>query len=106
MLTLPLWIVTEHIQPTDPNHSGTRAGYGVGLHHSGKLFSFVIAHLGGEWKMQMVADGDGLVILIADLPRLQISSLVLDPEKNGGGGEQFALADLVAYADSLGSGGQ
>jgi hypothetical protein len=106
MLTLPLWIVTEHIQPTDPEHTPEhQPGTAVAFSNSHKLFQFMTAHLGGEWKMQMAADRDGLVILIADLHRLQITSLVLDPAKDGSGGEQFALADLVAYADSLGSGG-
>jgi hypothetical protein len=51
--------------------------------------------------MEMAADRDGLVILIADLHRLEISMLRLDPEPNGKGGESIALADLVALADSM-----
>jgi len=106
MLTLPLWIVTEHIQPADPNHTPEHEpGTALDFSRSGKLFRFMSAHLGGEWKMQMAADRDGLVILIADLHRLQITSLVFDPEKNGLG-EQIELADLVAYADSLKPNGQ
>jgi hypothetical protein len=102
MLTLPLWIVTEHIQPTNPEHTTEApAGTGLAFSTSSKLFKFMSAHLGGEWKMQMAADRDGLVILIADLHRLQIETLTLDPEKDATGGEQLGLADLVAYADSL-----
>lgn len=102
MLTLPLWIVTEHIQPTNPQHiSEAPAGKGLAFSSSSTLFKFMAAHLGGEWKMQMAADRDGLVILIADLHRLEIETLTLDPEKDGTGGEQLALADLVAFADSL-----
>lgn len=59
------------------------------------------AHLCGEWKMQMAADRDSLVILIADLHRLNITTLTRDPEMDGSGGENLAQADLVAYADSL-----
>jgi len=107
MLTLPLWIVTEHIQPTDPEHTTeTPAGTGLAFSTSSKLFRFMSAHMGGEWKMQMAADRDGLVILIADLHRLQIETLTFDPEKDGSGGEPLALADLVAFADSLTPNGQ
>lgn len=107
MLTLPLWIVTEHIQPTDPSHTPeNEPGTALAFSSSGKLFKFMSAHLGGEWKMQMAADRDGLVILIADLHRLNITSLTLDPEKDATGGEKVALSDLVAFADSLSGNGR
>jgi hypothetical protein len=102
MLTLPLWIVTEHIQPTNPDHKlGHEPGTALAFSSSNRLFKFMSAHLAGEWKMQMAADRDGLVILIADLHRLQIAALALDPEIDGKGGEQLTLAELVAFADSL-----
>ena len=102
MLKLPIWIVTEHIQPTDAEHSPeAEPGTAMAFSSSSKLFKFMSANLGGEWKMQMAADRDGLVILIADLHRLNISALSLDPEKDATGGEAIALADLVAFADSL-----
>jgi hypothetical protein len=102
MLTLPLWIVTEHIQPTNPEYS-TEHGPGTALAFSTstKLFKSMRTNLGGEWKMQMADDRDGLLILIADLHRLEIESLALDPNVSGTGGEQIALIDLVAFADSL-----
>jgi hypothetical protein len=99
MLTLPLWIVTEHIQPSEPEHTPEHEpGSALAFSSSGKLFKFMKAHLGGEWKMQMAADRDGLVVLIADLHRLQIANLVLDPDDDA---EQLALADLMSFADSL-----
>ena len=92
MLTLPLWIVTEHIQPTNPEHTPEHEpGTALAFSTSSKLFKFMSANLGGEWKMQMAADRDGLVILIADLHRLNITTLTRDPEKNGSGGEKLAL---------------
>jgi hypothetical protein len=102
MLKLPIWLVTEHIKPSDPaDHSETALGSALAFSTSSKLFKFMNAHLAGEWKMQMAADRDGLVILIADIHRIGITTLALDPEMDGTGGEQFALADLVAFADSL-----
>ena len=102
MLTLPLWIVTELTQPTDPVYS-TQPEPGTALifSTSTKLFSFMSANLGREWKMQMAADRNGLVTVIADLHGLNIKTLTYDPEKNGGSGEPISLGDLVAYADSL-----
>src|SRR6476620_7106262 len=102
MLTLPLWIVTEHIQPAAPSHTPENEhGTALACTSGTKLFRFMSAHIGGEWKMQMAADRDGLVILIADLHRLNIAALTFEPEKDSKGGEPVALADLVAFADSL-----
>jgi hypothetical protein len=42
-----------------------------------------------------------LVVLIADLYRLNIATLSLDPEKDWSGGENIPLSDLMAFADSL-----
>jgi hypothetical protein len=102
MLTLPLWIVTEHIKPTDAEHTSEHEP-GTALIFRGveNLIEFRKANRGGEWKMEAADDREGLVILIADLHRLNVSSLLLDPENDGTGGEQITLADLVAFADSL-----
>jgi len=105
MFTLLLWIVKEHIQPNNPEITLEREpGTALAFSTSSKLFNFMRANFGGEWKMQMAADRDGLIILIADLHRLNISTLTCDPEKNSSGGETLTLGDLVAYADSLSSG--
>jgi hypothetical protein len=102
MLTLPLWIVTEHIKPTDPEHTPVNEpGAALAFNSSDKLLKFMKANLGGEWKMQMADDRDGLVVLIADLHRINIAALMLNPGKDGTGGEQVPLSDLVALADSL-----
>ena len=102
MLTLPIWIVTEHIKPTDPEHAtDKKSGSAIAFSSAEKLFAFTKANLGGEWKMQLADDRDGLVILIADLHRLEIAEFALDPKPDGTGGELVAVADLVAFADSL-----
>src|SRR5436190_23768405 len=102
MLTLPLWIVTEHIKPTDPDHTpDKKSGRLAAFSSSDKLLKFMKANLGGEWKMQMADDRDGLVVLIADLHRLEVATLSLDPKNNGTGGEQIQLGDLMDLADSL-----
>jgi hypothetical protein len=49
----------------------------------------------------MAADRDGLVVLIADLHRVEIANLVLDPKMDGTGSERLALADLMSFAESL-----
>ncbi len=101
MLTLPLWIVTEHIQPTNPDNTlEHEPGTAWAFSTSTKLFQFMRGNSGGEWKMQMAADRDGLVILIADLHRLLISVLTLDPE-DASGGEQIELPALMDFAESL-----
>jgi hypothetical protein len=102
MLALPLWIVTEHIQPTDPKHTSEHEpGAALVFTNMEKLIAFKRANRGGEWKFEAADDRAGLVIVIADLHRLNVASLTVDPAKDGAG-EQITLADLLAYADSLG----
>ena len=102
MLSLPLWIVTEHIQPSDPDQvSEKKSGIALAFSSSDRLLKFMKSNLGGEWKMQKADDRDGLVVVIADLHRLEIATLALDPKQDGTGGEQTPLSDLVAFADSL-----
>jgi hypothetical protein len=102
MLSLPLWIVTEHIKPSDPDHTAEKkTGTVVAFSTSENLLKFMKANLGGEWKMEMADDRDGLVVLIADLHRLEVATLLLDPKSNGTGGEQVRLDDLMNLADSL-----
>jgi hypothetical protein len=105
MLTLPLWFVTEHIKPTDSEHASEHEP-GTALVFRGveRLVEFKKANRGGEWKFEAADDREGLVILIADLHRLNVSSLLLDPADDGTGGEQITLADLVGFADSLSGG--
>jgi hypothetical protein len=102
MLKLPIWIVTEHIQPSDPE--------GISLDESRKamafgspdrILKFMSANRGGKWKTEGADDREGLVVLIADLHRLGVVNLTMNPENDGTGGEQFTLADLAALADSL-----
>ena len=102
MLTLPLWIVTEHIRPTEPDSTPSCQPNGVLAFSSSKnLFQFLAANMTGEWKMSMASDRDGLVIMIADLHRDEVSKLCLDPEKNGAGGEEIPLSALMEFAESL-----
>ena len=102
MLALPLWIVTEHIQPTDPEHTSEHErGTASAFSSVGNFVEFKKANRGGEWKMEAADDREGLVIVIADLHRLNIGVLILDPANDGTGGDQLTLADLVAFADSL-----
>ena len=102
MFTLPLWIVTEHIQPTNPEHTSEHEpGTALAFSSSSRLFKFMSANLGGEWKMQMADDRDGLVVLIADLHRLEITTLSLDPMLDGKGGTPLPLSDLMELAESL-----
>ena len=99
MLTLPLWIVTAHILPTNPEHTADQTpGRALGFSTGNKLMAFMSRNLGGEWKMQMASDRDGLIILIAELHRLNIREVTLDPDDDV---EEFVLSDLVALADSL-----
>jgi hypothetical protein len=50
------------------------------------MFQFLNANQGGEWKMAMASDRDGLVILIADFHRANVQKLRLNPAEDGTGG--------------------
>jgi hypothetical protein len=107
MVTLPLWIVTEHIQPANPEHTrASEPGTALAFSSAERLFRFMKSRLAGEWKMEMAADRDGLMILIADLHRLDITALTLNPEQDATGGEPVALADLMAFARTLNGDGR
>jgi hypothetical protein len=102
MLKLPIWTITEHIQ-VDNAEEDPCGEPGVALVYttSSKMFQFLNANLSGEWKMAMASDRDGLVILIADFHRANIQTLRVNPENDGTGGEEVALADLMNLAESL-----
>ena len=71
MFTLPLWVVTEHIQPTSPEHTPEQEpGTALVFSSVEKLAEFKRARRGGEWKIEVADDREGLVIVIADLHRL------------------------------------
>src|SRR3954451_2406589 len=102
MLSLPIWIVTEHIQPTAADKVASEPGKALAFSSSDKIIEFLAASIGGEWKMQMAADRDGLITLIADLDRMGIEYLSLDPKKDGTDGKPISLTDLATYASSFG----
>ena len=106
MLTLPLWFVTEHIQPTNPEQAPAETpGPALIFTNLEKLVAFKRSNRGGEWKMEAADDREGLVIVIADLHRLGITALLIDPPPDGDGGEQISLADLMEFSNSLAEGG-
>jgi hypothetical protein len=95
-------MVTEHIEPTDPNNvSQNVPGTALAFTSSDKLFAFMKANIGGEWKMEMADDREGLIILIADLHRLEVRKIIVNPETDSTNGEEITLADLVAFSASL-----
>jgi len=97
MLTLPLWFVTEHIHPTSLESTPAVAlGRAFAFSSIVKLAAYKRVNRGGE----AADDREGLVIVVADLHRLGIAWLLLDPQNDGTGGEQIPLSDLVALADS------
>jgi len=79
-----------------------KSGKALAFSSSDKIIEFLAANIGGEWKMQMAADRDGLIILIADLDRMGIEYLSLDPKKDGTDGKPISLTDLATYASSFG----
>ena len=101
MLNLPIWTVTEHVQTSDPDQNPCEPGSALAFSSSAKLFQFLDANKGGEWKMAMGSDRDGLVILIADFHRANVTTIRVDPALDGSGGQEIALGDLMDLADSL-----
>ena len=102
MLQLPIWTITEHIQVSEADEDPCgEPGVALAFSTSGKMFQFLNANKGGEWKMAMASDRDGLVILIADFHRANIQMLRVNLAEDGSGGEQVVLSDLMSLADSL-----
>ena len=99
MLRLPLWFVTEHVQLDGSDDTPCDVPeVAMAFTSVNGMLEFQLAHEGGEWKMSLAADRDGLIIVIADLHRAGTTTIVLDSETDGTGGEQVSLTDLMAFA--------
>ena len=96
MLTLPLWVITDHIEfGKEERLPCSEPGKAAVFSTSDKLVAFLTNNLRGGWKISMAADRDGLIVLIADLHRAELNTILIEPELDGSGGKELSLKEFV-----------
>jgi hypothetical protein len=95
---LPFWIVTEHKHVLNPParipcndpfspHAFTTAE---------KLTAFLNERKAGRWDVNLVADRDAILMVVADAKAKGATHVCFDPAVDGSGGELVSLLDLLA----------
>jgi hypothetical protein len=102
MLSLPIWFVTERMRESPPLHQPYDSSRGVlAFSNTANLTAFLAGRQSGEWNINLVADREGLILIIAIAHNHGMDAICLDPELDGTGGEQVSLNDLMNLARSM-----
>jgi hypothetical protein len=102
MLSLPIWFVTERTRESLPVHQPCDGFRGVlAFSTTSKLTAFLAERQSGEWRINLVADREGLILIIAIAHNHGMESICLDPELDGSGGEQVSLNELMRLVKSM-----
>jgi hypothetical protein len=102
MLSLPIWFVTERTRELPPVHQPCDRSSGVlAFSTTPKLTAFLAERQSGEWKINLVADREGLILIIAIAHNHGMETICIDPALDGSGGEQVSLNDLMNLARSM-----
>jgi hypothetical protein len=101
-LRLPLWFVYDRRAKSPPQHApcddtGSTLAFSV----IENLTAFLHARKGGRWKLELASDLRELTGMLADLHERGDTSICLDPEPDGSGGELVTLAELLEFCESL-----
>jgi hypothetical protein len=64
-----------------------------------RLSDFLDVNHAGRWRIKLVADRTGLVLLAADLHRDRADGIRLDPKSDGSHGYEAPLSDIVGQLD-------
>ena len=102
MLSLPIWFVTERTRESPPLDQPCDSSRGVlAFSNTAKLTAFLAERQSGEWKINLVADREGLILIIAIAHNHGMDAICMDPELDGSGGEQVSLTELMSLAKSM-----
>lgn len=102
MLSLPLWFVIERKQKPPPDFPPCgEPGAILAFSTTEKLSQFLSGREAGEWKLNLVSDREGLIVVIAIAHNVGLESICLDSEADGTGGDLVPLNDLMTLANSL-----
>jgi hypothetical protein len=61
-----------------------------------KLAAFMNARGRAKWKIDQVADREGVIVAVAELYEQGYREICIDPEADGSGGLLVSLSDLLA----------
>ena len=101
-LRLPLWFVfarPSKVPSTQPPCNDARATLAFSVPEN--LTAFLQARKGERWKLELAYDPRELSLMLANLHQRGESSVCLNQEPDGSGGEKVALDQLLAFCESL-----
>jgi hypothetical protein len=102
MLSLPIWFVTERAQESPPVNKPCAKTEGVlAFSSTEKLTEFLAERQSGEWKINLVGDREGLILIIAIAHNHGMETICMDARPDGSGGKRLCLNDLMSLAKSM-----
>ena len=95
-LNLPFWAVTQRKQASlPPIVECASSTHAMAFSTTDKMVQALDACAAGHWKISLVGDGAGLVMLAADLHLDGARELRIDPKPDGSGGTDVPIGDLL-----------
>jgi hypothetical protein len=101
-LRLPLWFLYDrqpNVAPLHPPCGGICET--LAFSSAKKLIEFLDARQGGNWRLEMANDGQGVLSMAAALRARNEGRVCLNPEPDGSAGETVALAELLEFSERL-----
>jgi hypothetical protein len=102
MLSLPIWFVTERAQESPSVNQPCAKGGGVlAFSSTENLTEFLAERQSGEWKINLVGDREGLILIIAIAHNHGMETICMDAKPDGSGGTELSLSDLMNLVRSM-----
>jgi hypothetical protein len=96
-LPLPIWIVVSRDASSPPPHeSRDEPRHALAFSNLESLVGFLQSRQAGAWRLEHVLDPQGLLMLVADLHRIGVRVIGLDPKPDGSGGTAFKLGATIS----------
>lgn len=97
MLRLPMWFITKRdSKGSPPNPPCGDSHATIAFSDTMKVLTFMASRQSGPWKIALVSDREGLIVVIAYAHLVGVETICVDPEVDGTGGEAVPLVDLMA----------
>jgi hypothetical protein len=101
-LNLPFWAVTSRKSAsTPPTAHRASSTHGMAFSTTDKMIQALDGCGAGHWRISLVGDGPGLVMLAADLHFDGVTGLCIDPKPDGSGGTEVPVGDLLLQGTEM-----
>ena len=91
-IRLPLWFISERQRPIVPGASM------LAFSKTARATAYLCARPSGELRIQLIADAETLLALVADLHELGEEHVLMDVSPHGAGGIRVSIAQLASLA--------